>query len=139
MSFREKIAWLSLFSMAVAYGPYFSMAVAHEGDGLPNVRLLWMFGLATVARGTILGIGYAVLRRLSVEDARVPVDERDRAIDSRAVSWAYWVMMAGMVAVGCLMPFNSGGWKIVNAALFMIVAAEVVRYGVVVTCYRRQA
>jgi len=44
-----------------------------------------------------------------------------------------------MILVGCVMPFNSGGWKIVNAALFMIVAAEVVHYGVAAVSYRRQA
>jgi hypothetical protein len=37
------------------------------------------------------------------------------------------------------MPFSSNGWSIINAALVMIVAAEVVHYGVVVLSYRRQA
>jgi hypothetical protein len=37
------------------------------------------------------------------------------------------------------MPFNSSGWNIVNAALFMMIAAEMVHYGVVVFSYRGQA
>jgi len=41
--------------------------------------------------------------------------------------------------VGCMMPFNSTGWSIVNAALFMIIAAELVRNGALVANYRRQA
>jgi hypothetical protein len=44
-----------------------------------------------------------------------------------------------MILVGYVMPFNSGGWTIINAALFMIVAAELVHYGMVVFSYRRQA
>ncbi len=36
------------------------------------------------------------------------------------------------------MPFSFSGWAIVNAALLMIVAAEVVHYGVVVVSYRSQ-
>jgi len=37
------------------------------------------------------------------------------------------------------MPFTSSGWTIINAALFTIVAAEIVRCGVIVVSYRRQA
>jgi len=56
----------------------------------------------------------------------------------RSMSSAYYVLIAGMICVGCFMPFNSKGWAIVNAALFMIVAAEVVRLSVVAVSYRRQ-
>ena len=45
----------------------------------------------------------------------------------------------GMILVGCIMPFNAAGWTIANAAIFWIVAAEVVHYGVVVASYRLQA
>jgi hypothetical protein len=44
-----------------------------------------------------------------------------------------------MILVGCVMPFNASGWRIVNAALAMIVAAEVVHYATVVFSYRRYA
>jgi hypothetical protein len=49
------------------------------------------------------------------------------------------VLIGGMIYAGVFMPFTAGGWTIVNAALFMIVAAEIVREGVVVFCYRRQS
>ncbi len=75
----------------------------------------------------------------SPEEARTPPDERDRAITSRSITFAYYVLIAGMILVGCIMPFNSGGWRIINAALAMIVAAELVHYGVIVVSYRRQA
>ena len=57
----------------------------------------------------------------------------------RAISAAYYVLIAGMIVVGCVLPFSATGWSITNAALVMIVAAEVVHYGVVVVSYRRQA
>ena len=57
----------------------------------------------------------------------------------RSVTSAYSVLMFGMILVGVIMPFNSGGWTIVNGTLFMIVAAEIVRYAVTVVLYRRQA
>ena len=56
----------------------------------------------------------------------------------RSVTFAYYVLIVGMILVGCVMPFHSSGWEIVNAALFMIVAAEIVHYAIIVISYRRQ-
>jgi hypothetical protein len=141
VSYREKIAWLSLIAMAVAFGPYFAIAGLSRdaGDGLPGLRLLALFGIAAVAQATLLGIGRWYLRRRSPLDARTPPDERDRAIDRRSVALAYWVLIAGMIVVGVVMPFNAGGWSIINAALFALILAEVVHYASAVTSYRMQS
>jgi hypothetical protein len=141
MPYREKIAWLSLLAMAVTFGPYFTMTAAGvlPNEPLPNLRQLGFFGVTAIAQMLILGVGHLYLRRRSAQDARMPLDERDQAIMRRSVNSAYYVLIAGMILVGCVMPFNSSGWSIVNAALLMIIAAEVVHYGVVVFSYRRQA
>jgi hypothetical protein len=137
--YREKIAWLSLIAMAVTFGPYFTYVAVHAIPGtLPDLHQLGLYGVAAIAQMLILGAGHLYLRRGAPEDARTPPDERDRAIMSRSISFAYYVLIAGMILVGCVMPFNFNGWSIVNAALAMIVAAEVVHYGVVVFSYRRQ-
>ena len=141
MSYREKIAWLSLIAMAVAYGPYF-MFVARDPapwEPLPHLHPLGLFALVSIVRMLILGAGYLYLRLASPREERLPLDERDRAIEHRSLSAAYYVLIVGMILVGCFMPFNSAGWTIVNAAIFWIVAAEVVHYSVVVTSYRLQA
>ena len=53
---------------------------------------------------------------------------------------AFWIAIAlVMILVGVVMPFNESGWAITNAALFMIIVAEVVYYGIVVFSYRRHA
>jgi hypothetical protein len=141
LAYREKIGWLSLIAMAVTFGPYFTLVAIHAipDAGLPNLRQLVLFGATAVLQVLILGAGHLYFRRSSPDDARMPPDERDRAIMQRSVSSAYYVLIAGMIMVGVMMPFNSKGWTIVNAALFMIIAAEVVHYGVVVASYRRQA
>lgn len=141
MAYREKLGWLSLIAMAITFGPYFTLVATHTipAAALPNLRQLVAFGVTAVAQALIIGIGYLVIRRSSGHDAVMPVDERDRAIMQRSVSSAYFVLIAGMIMVGVMMPFNSAGWKIVNAALFMIVTAEIVRNGVLVASYRRQA
>jgi hypothetical protein len=139
MPYREKTAWLSLIAMVVTFGPYFTFVAMHSIEALPNLRLLGLFAVAAIAQMLILGAGHLYLRRGSPEDARTPPDERDRAIMLRSISSAYYVLIAGMILVGCVMPFDSTGWAIINAALVMIVAAEVVHYGAVVLSYRRQA
>lgn len=140
MPYREKIAWLSLIAMTVTFGPYFAI-VAKQGraDQTPELRQIALFAATAVAQMIILGIGHLYLRRTSPDDARMPLDERDLAIHRRSISTAYYVLIAGMIVVGCVMPFSSGGWRIVNASLFMIVVAEIVHYAVAVFSYRRHA
>jgi hypothetical protein len=139
LPYREKTAWLSLIAMAVTFGPYFTITAAGSAAAVPNLRQLGLFAVAAVVEMVILGIGHLYLRRDSPDEARTPPDERDRAIMRRSISSAYYVLILGMILVGCVMPFHSTGWTIINAALLMIVAAEVVHYGVVVFSYRRQA
>ena len=141
MPYREKTAWLSLLAIVVTFGPYFTIIATHSlpNEPMANLRWLGLFAVTAIVQMLILGAGHLYLRRGSAEEARTPLDERDQAIMQRSVSSAYYVLIAGMILVGCVMPFTSGGWSIINAALFMIIAAEVVHYGVVVFSYRRQA
>ncbi|MGD0912716.1 MAG: hypothetical protein ABR928_12520 [Terracidiphilus sp.] len=141
MAYREKTGWLSLIAMALTFGPYFAIVATHTipASGLPNLRLLVVFAVAALCQALILIAGHLYLGLRSPGEARTPPDERDRAIMRRSISSAYYVLIAGMILVGGVMPFNSSGWSIVNAAILMIVIAEVVHYGVLVLCYRRHA
>jgi hypothetical protein len=142
MPYREKIAWLSLVAMAVTFGPYFVVAAVSIRDGgseLPGLRFLVLFAAAAITQVLLLGLGRWYLRRKSPLDARTPPDERDRAIDRRSVAMAYYVLIAGMIVVGVVMPFNASGWNIINAALFAVITAEVVHYACAVTNYRLQS
>jgi len=140
MSYRERTAWLSLTAIAVTFGPYFaSLKAGWIGDKLPGLHMLALYAAVVAAQITILAIGNAILRLKFPEEAKEPADERDSAITQRSVRIAYYVLLVGMILVGCVMPFNAAGWSIVNAAVFMIAAAELVRYGIVVSSYRRQA
>jgi hypothetical protein len=140
LSYREKTAWLMLIAMAVSFGPYFTLVATRfpAGGAMPDLRQLGLFAVAALVQLLILGIGQWYLGRSAPQDARLPPDERDQAIQRRAISAAYYVLIAGMIVVGCVMPFNASGWAIINAALLMIVVAEGIHYGVVVVSYRRQ-
>lgn len=128
MSHRERVAWLSLLAIGVAFGPYFLLTGIHppEGGTMPNLAMLTRFGVVAAVQIVILGAGHLVLRLRSPEDARAPACERDRAIERRSPRLAHCVLIAGMMVVGVVMPFSESGWTIVNAAVAAIVASELV-------------
>lgn len=138
MSHRERVAWLSLIAMALTFGPYFILtAIDPPMEALPDLSALARLAITTVSQAALLGAGYLFLRYRFPEDAAAPADERDRAIGHRSLHTAYIVLIVGMILVGCVMPFHSSGWELINAAVFMIVVAEVVHNGAAVWGYRR--
>ena len=141
MSYKEKIAWLSLFAIIVTIGPYFALVALDTNPAapMPDLARLWRLGVALSLQAVITIAGCIVLAIRNPGDAKAPADERDHAIGHRAMSTAYYVLIAGMILVGFVMPFTSAGWSLVNAALFMMVVAEIVHNGMVVVGYRRYA
>lgn len=139
MPFREKTAWIAVAAMGIAYSGYFIAVTVAPRSGEPHdtLTLLAFFALASAVRLLILGVAMLVVRAQSPADARFPADERDRAIAARSTAIAYWVLMTGMILVGIVMPFTDHGRAITNAALFWLVAAEIVRYGAAIAAYRR--
>ena len=141
MPYREKLVWLSLAALAVAFVPYFTYVAVTPAasEGLPNVRQLAFYALAAGVQVAVLLVGRFVLAAQSGSDAKLPPDERDTAIRLKGIRVAYFVLITGVILVGVVMPFSASGWEIVNAALFMIVLAETVSYAVAAYSYRRQA
>lgn len=127
--------------MAIAFGPYFTIVQSGliPKDPLPNLRLLGLFAAAAFVQMLVLGIGNLILFRQSPLEAKTPMDEREIAMKQRAVSFAYYFLIAGMIVVGCVMPFSASGWTLVNATLMTIVAAELIHYGAIVASYRSQS
>ena len=139
MPYREKTAWLSLAAISIAFTPYFAIVASiPHASALPNLRQLGLFAAVVFAQALILALGHVYLAARTPLEARTPPDERDRSISRRSITLAYYVLICGMIVVGCVMPFTSGGWTIINAALLMIVLAEIVHYGTAVFNYRRQ-
>lgn len=138
MPYREKTAWLSLVAMVLTFGPYFGyVAWRMPLPDTPNLQLLALYGITCLAQLTILGAGTLVLRARTPRDDRGRPDERDNTIGRRSYVAGYGVLLAGMIMVGIIMPFIFNGWTLVNAALKMIIVAEMVRYAVVIWGYRR--
>lgn len=141
MAYREKIAWLTLVSMAIAYTLYFSLLLSwispDSVEGPPVLQGLMLFGAITLVQAVVVAIGSAVLSIRARARGESKPDERDRAIERRGATAGYYVLLAGMILVGVIMPFSDPRWKITNAALLAIVVAETVRLVLVILGYRR--
>lgn len=139
MPYREKTAWLALAAMGIPYLAYFaSMIVWPPVRPMPDWETWAKFGIALVANVAIWSIGAMWLRRTAPDEARAPLDERDVAISRRAIQTGYAVLVSGVVInIGCVFPFTTGGWRLINAGIAMLVLAELVRYGMTIWLYRR--
>jgi uncharacterized BrkB/YihY/UPF0761 family membrane protein len=138
MAFREKMAWLTLGTMLVAYGVYFGIVGPAAGFGERRMLdIIWSFGLVAAAHAVAVIVGAVAIALTGVKQAEARADERDRAIARRGATFGYYVLILGMILVGVVMPFSEPPWKIVNTALLAIVLAEVVHHAVVLLSYRR--
>lgn len=138
MAFREKIAWLTLGTMLVAYGVYFGVVGPRVDFGARHlIDIIWTFGPVAAAHAVAMIVGSVLIAVMATKEAGAPADERDRAITRRGTTVGYYVLIVGMILVGVVMPFTEPAWKIVNTALLAIVIAEAVCQIVVLVSYRR--
>lgn len=139
MAYREKLAWLELIGMVIAYGAYFvAVGLVDPAPGrMETLTYVALFGAATAIRLLILGSGWLALRAQMGSEARAKPDERDRAIARRGASIGYYVLLGLMLWVGVVLPLTDTGWAVANSALAAIVIAEIVRDMMVVISYRR--
>jgi hypothetical protein len=137
MAFREKTAWLAIIGMLLGYVPFFIVLARETENGGPTLwRFLLLLAIASLVR-VVIEVGGRILVAVRMgADARGPADERDRAIAARSSSFAYFVLLTGMIVVGMFMPFSRQGIEIVTAALIAIVAAELIRYLAIALSYR---
>lgn len=143
MAYREKAAWLTLICMVLAYGVYFPMMALRETP--PTLfDILWSFGIIAGAQAVAVIIGHIVLAFQERGSRSVwpwvriaSADERDRAIARRGASAGYYVLMAGTILVGVVMPFTEPAPKIVNTALLAIVISQAVSLVLILLSYRR--
>lgn len=137
-SHRERAAWLALTATAAAFGPYFVWMSIHPPTApLPDLRTMATLVVAVVVQVIILVAGHIWFAVARPADARAPADERDRAIEARSIRSAYYVLISGVVMVGCVLPFSMTDWRLINAAIAVVVLAETTHYGLVVWSYRR--
>jgi hypothetical protein len=137
MSFREKIAWVSMLSISGIYGFYF-WSVIHLGPHDVGARLGGLLGttIALVVVQVVLTIVVAVF---SPREAKALRDEREKLIELRATRVAY-AGLATSVALACFFgAFNPPIIFNTNSLLFLLVTAELLRSACQIIQYRRGA
>jgi hypothetical protein len=117
MSFRERLAWITLVSVAACYGVYFWALLQGGGS-------LQLFLRCVIALVIVQAVLTAVAAARSPAEAKAPADERERLIDGRARSLGYYVLIVGVLSLA--IPGHTGGDVVdmLNHALAAIVVAE---------------
>ena len=140
MSFREKSAWITLVSVLVCFGAYFTELFSglgnsnHHFGGLGSVHLLLLATAALVALQVTLGL---IAAWTTPKDGRGPADERERQIQWRSHTLGYHVLM--VLALFLFVPafFGHRGVEMANFALLAVVIAALTVAVAQIVMFRR--
>lgn len=138
MSFREKMHWVALIVMSLAFGWYFltqPWQLTNDPVGLSSSagRLIAMT-LGIIVAMTIATAFFAIR---NPGETQLKEDERDRAIHMRGTHIAYYPMIIGTWSCIGLIFAGISQTNLLNLLLAMVVIAELVRIGVQIYFYRR--
>ena len=139
MSFREKRAWVTIFALLVVFLPYyiFMVSVYHQ----PDPDLLYLVQLAGIAITAFIMLECVLLlvaRKLSPEDAGIPLDERDQLFSYKASRLAYITLIVLVVAITFpMIHVHAGNWGFGMLYLLAIIVAEILRAALLIKQYRR--
>jgi hypothetical protein len=71
MAYREKIAWLTLGTMLVAYGAYFTIVGPAAGFGEARMLdIIWSFGLVATAHAVAVIVGSIAIAVTATKEAQ---------------------------------------------------------------------
>jgi len=71
MAFREKIAWLELGTILVAYGVYFGIVGPAAGFGERRMLdIIWSFGPVAAAHGIAMIVGSIAIAVMATKEAQ---------------------------------------------------------------------
>ena len=142
MSFREKSAWISLASLIVVFGSYFTfIGMVLAGFARNRFALFLVMVVVFIIAEVVL---HLVIATQSPRDARTPKDEREQLIELKATRTAFHVLLiSAFGSIGTvhlrLSDPDDHLWLMMQAILFSIVLAEGVKFGRVIVLYRRDA
>jgi drug/metabolite transporter (DMT)-like permease len=136
---NEKFSWIWAGTLIAVLGPYFVfVSVAHSAEREPTFLFqITALAAALIIMAVVAGLSTLIARVRHRDRANTQADERDRLIELRSSKVSYYVLMVGIIIVGCVMPFEASGWEIVNTAVLAIAVAEVTGCLLTVRGYRR--
>ncbi|AJP72759.1 hypothetical protein [Sphingomonas hengshuiensis] len=136
MSFKEKIAWISLVTTVLVWGGFYGFMLATYGRYPGAVYFTGFF--AAVTAQAVLAAGAAIVTALlAPRDATAAADERDKAIARRAYTIAYPILLVLLLGVVASIHLGANPVQMAYAIIAAIVVAEIVHYGAQIAGYRR--
>ena len=141
MSFREKIAWISVVTTVIVWGAYFTFAIRTlMTGGVPHPAVyMAAFTAALIIQAILAAAAAIIVAILAPKEASAAADERDKTVARRAYAVAYPVLISLIVCVAVTVYFGATPWDLVNGMMAAIVIAEIVHYGAQILGYRRGA
>jgi hypothetical protein len=138
MAFREKIHWVTLVTMILAFGWYFlayPWQVADSPAGVwATAGLLVPVTIAIIVAMTVATAFLAIRNRAEVD---VKEDERDRSFHMRGTHYAYYPLVVGIWVNILLIFWGIGQAQQLNLMIATLVVAELFRIGTQLFLYRR--
>ena len=138
MSFREKSAWIQFLTVLIVFGGYYLSI--HLGLIPPRGSEHFRALMGCIALVIVLQIALHIIAALTnPEDARSPRDERERAIQHRAQSIGYYVLLVGVFGLFPLGHSNFGMPDLLHWAFFSVVAATLAIALTQIVLFRRNS
>lgn len=136
MPFQEKVAWLTLVSAVVVYGAFVSAVLATPAAEQTVLRVVVLFTVALTIQGVVIAVARPLLALRDPEDAKAPLDERDRNVAHRAFKAAYLTLMGAVVLLAMAVPYAREAWQPTLAAYLAAIVADMVRMAATIAGYR---
>ncbi|USI76009.1 hypothetical protein [Sphingopyxis sp. USTB-05] len=138
MSFREKIHWVTLVTMILAFGWYFLLYPWRiVGSPAGVMATAGMLVPVTIAIIVAMTIATAFLAIRSPREAEAREDERDRDFHLRGTHFGYYPLVIGIWINIFLIFWGIGQAEQLNLMIATLVVAELVRIGTQLYLYRR--
>ena len=139
MPFREKKAWVTIFTLLIVFIPYYYFMIRIYHQPNPDYNYLGTLAVVALAAFIVLEIILVlVARKLSPEDKDVATDEREQLFAFRAARAAYVSLIVLIIAaIFPMIHTHSGNWGWGMLFLVAIIMAEIIRAIVLILQYRR--
>jgi len=111
----------------------------HFPGNIPRLHLAFRGCRVGESEDFALDVLQVVLAVRAPREARSPRDERERLIDMRATRAAYYVLLVGAMAGVGTIHLTPSAWAMQQVVLFSIGVAELVRFGLQIVLFRRDA
>ena len=138
MAFREKIHWVTLVTMILAFGWYF---LAYPWQIADSPAAVWatagMLVPVTIAIIVAMTVATAFLAIRNRGEVDVKEDERDRSFHMHGIHYAYYPLVVGIWVNIFLIFWGIGQAQQLNLMIATLVVAELVRIGTQLFLYRR--